>query len=287
MLLQDIILRPLARDELDIVIDWAAAEDWNPGLNDAEIFWQTDPNGFVGAELDGELIASGSIVSYGSDYGFMGFFIVKPELRGKGIGSRLWFHRRDLLKSRLKPTAAIGMDGVFEMQDWYARGGFKFTHRNLRMQGVATTKGPIASEISNLDSIPFHQVSEYDLECFGCERDKFLKAWIESPNATSLGYLIDGKLHGFGVIRECREGFKIGPLFADDAKIAEALFTALSHHAKDRLLSLDIPEINAEAVEMAKRHKLTEVFGCARMYFGDPPPMNWTKTFGITTLELG
>ncbi|AGA91039.1 hypothetical protein Thimo_2296 [Thioflavicoccus mobilis 8321] len=50
----ELIVRAMTRAELDTLVDWAAAEGWNPGLNDAQIFWDTDPDGFVAAELGDE-----------------------------------------------------------------------------------------------------------------------------------------------------------------------------------------------------------------------------------------
>jgi hypothetical protein len=38
----DRTIRPMKRQELDTLLDWAAQEGWNPGLHDAEIFWHTD-----------------------------------------------------------------------------------------------------------------------------------------------------------------------------------------------------------------------------------------------------
>ena len=35
-------IRPMRRADLDIAIDWAAAEGWNPGLDDAEAFLAAD-----------------------------------------------------------------------------------------------------------------------------------------------------------------------------------------------------------------------------------------------------
>lgn len=73
---EPLTVRPLQRLEFFRVMDWAREEGWNPGLNDAGIFWQTDPDGYLGAELDGEIVAAGSVVSYGGKFGFMGLFIV-------------------------------------------------------------------------------------------------------------------------------------------------------------------------------------------------------------------
>jgi GNAT superfamily N-acetyltransferase len=155
MNLDQLHIRSLSRKELDTAVEWAAAEGWNPGLHDADVFWATDPDGFLGAELNGELVATGSVVSYAGQYGFMGFFIVRPDLRGQGIGTRLWLHRRDHLRARLSPGAAIGMDGVFAMQDWYAKGGFTFSHRNLRMQGIGAA-GCYGSDIVPVSAVPVY-----------------------------------------------------------------------------------------------------------------------------------
>src|SRR5215469_1924117 len=86
----DTNIRRMTRDELDTLVQWAAREGWNPGLDDAEVFWAIDPEGFVAAEIDGELIGGGSIVAYEKKYGFIGLFIVCPEYRGRGLGNQLW-----------------------------------------------------------------------------------------------------------------------------------------------------------------------------------------------------
>jgi GNAT superfamily N-acetyltransferase len=131
----DLIVRGMAREELEVLVEWAALEGWNPGLDDADVFWETDPDGFVAAEVGGELVGGGSIVSYEGRYGFMGFFIMRADFRGRGLGNRLWNERKRRLLARLEDGAAIGMDGVFDMQDYYARGGFEFVCRDLRFEG--------------------------------------------------------------------------------------------------------------------------------------------------------
>lgn len=285
--LDALTFRPLTEAELKTSVDWAAAEGWNPGLHDAEVFWRTDPEGYIGAELDGELVATGSIVSYGGRYGFMGLFIVRSDLRGSGIGTRLWFHRRDTLLKRLESGAAIGMDGVFEMQDWYAKGGFKFSHRNLRMQGKGAASEAPAAGVVPLAEVDAGELADFDTTHFGVPRPSFLAAWRELPDSRGRGFVENGRLRGYGVIRRCREGHKIGPLFAQTPEVAEALFVALSATAAGEAIWLDIPENNPAAVALAERHGLTEVFGCARMYHGEPPAMPWSEIYGVTTFELG
>lgn len=286
-------LRTLRREELDTLVDWAAAEGWNPGLDDGEVFWGTDPAGFVAAELDlgsgRELVGGGSIVRYGRRYGFMGFFIVRPDLRGRGLGTVLWHHRRDLLRSRLDPDAPIEMDGVFQMQEWYAKGGFVFQHRDLRFEGVARAGDTwhTSGDLVELADLPLDLVAAFDRRHFPAERTWFLQRWIARPGGHAIGLLRGDMLVGMAVSRPCRRGHKIGPLFAVDTLAASDLLGAVERRLDGESIQLDVPEVNAEAVDLARSRSMTEVFGCARMTLGRPPSLPMREIFGVTTFELG
>ncbi len=152
-----ITLRHMTRDELDVLVEWAAAEGWNPGLDDAEVFWAQDPEAFIAAADGDELVGGGSIVSYDGHFGFMGFFIVRPDRRGAGLGNWLWWQRKNRLAARLDDPVRIGMDGVFAMQDYYAKGGFVFFARDLRYEAVGAA-GPVADGIVDAGTLPFGAV---------------------------------------------------------------------------------------------------------------------------------
>lgn len=293
--------RPMRRDEVDLLVDWAAREGWNPGLHDADLFWATDPRAFVAAELGGELVGGGAITAYGDAFGFMGFFIVRPEHRGKGLGDALWHARRERLLARLRPGATIGMDGVFTMQPYYAAGGFVFSHRNLRFRhevpaipgdpsgdkGMAAPIGVEGERLVPLSEVPFDALCVYDRLCFPADRAGFLRGWIAQPDALALGLVRDGAVAGYGVIRRCLEGSKVGPLFADDARVAATLFDALTAFGAGGPVYLDAPENNPDAMALVRVRGMTEVFGCARMYMGPVPAIRHERVFGVTTFELG
>lgn len=299
-------IRQMTDVEVNELVHWAELEGWNPGLQDAELFWANDPDAFIAAELKGELIGGGAITAYAGEFGFMGFFIVRPEFRGRGLGNQIWHARRERLLARLQPGATIGLDGVFDMQDYYARGGFVFSHRNIRYQGESGAKlaqqhasklraKPESHEQADshstrlipLTELPFERLLAYDRTCFPAPRPDFLRGWISQQDGLALGLLRDGELSGYGVVRRCVEGCKIGPLFAKDAEAAQALFTPLAAQAGAAPVFIDAPENNPAALDLVQRHGMVEVFGCARMYLGPFPDIAHQQVFGVTTFELG
>ena len=283
---ENLKIRYMTRNELDVAVGWAAKEGWNPGLNDADVFWQTDPEGFMALEKDGQMIGSVSGVSYNGKFGFGGFFILKPEFRSQGMGTQLAASFLEKLKSRLNKDAPIGIDGVFNMQPTYAKWGFVFSHRDSRMESTAKT-ADFDRNIQQITANDFATINTFDKGCFGFERKNFLQGWLNMPDSQSLKYQDADGLKGYGVVRKCVTGYKIGPLFAEDFQVANELFKALSSYAVGSQIFLDVPEINPEALRLANEYAMKECFGCARMYYGPTPELPYEKIFGVTTFELG
>jgi ribosomal protein S18 acetylase RimI-like enzyme len=279
-------IRPMTGAEIEQAVDWAAAEGWNPGHRDAACFAAVDAEGFIGGFLDGKMIASISVINYDPQFSFLGFYIVVPEQRGKGFGHRLW---KDALKHA--GSRMVGLDGVIAEQDNYRRSGFKLAYRNIRYGGGITSRtshredGSI--EIMPLDrSSP--EIAAYDRKLFPAARDGFLQAWISADGHVARTAHRGGKLAGYGAIRPCRTGFKIGPLFADDREVASALLAQLiAETEKNDEIFLDVPEPNEDAVSLARALGLEPVFETARMYTGAAPAIDLNRMFGVTTFELG
>lgn len=279
----DYKIRTMTRAEVDIAIDWAAAEGWNPGMHDAQCFYAADPTGFLIGLLDDEPIALISVVKYGSGFGFLGCYIVKPEYRGQGYGMQIWKAGLATLQGR-----TVGLDGVVAQQGNYMKSGFKLACANIRYQGVAGGYFPTNPAIVPLSTLPFAELDAYDQALFAENRTAFLRCWIEQPASIALGILQAGKLAGYAVLRKCRSGYKIGPLFANSAALAEQLFLALNASAPAGAeLFLDTPALNPAAVALAQRYGMQVSFETARMYLGTPPNLPIERVFGVTSFELG
>ncbi|MCP3850697.1 MAG: GNAT family N-acetyltransferase, partial [Gammaproteobacteria bacterium] len=243
-------MRTMIRQEVDLAVEWAANEGWNPGINDANCFYSADPNGFIIGLLNDEPIATISAVKYGDSFGFLGFYIVKPEYRGNGYGIQVWNAGIKYLENR-----NIGLDGVVAQQDNYKNSGFKFAHRNIRYEGYGGNNIPQSGEVVNLITLPFETIVSYDRLFFPEARTQFIRSWINQADSNALGVMQNGKLAGYGIVRKCRLGYKIGPLFADNPELAEVLFQSLKSNINSgEPFYLDTPEVNPAAVELAERN---------------------------------
>lgn len=281
-------VRSMTEAEVQTLLEWAATEGWNPGVNDAACFWKLDPDGFLAMDVGGRIVGGGAIIRHNPSFGFMGLFIVHPDFRGQQLGSQLWHARRDRLLERLDSGATIGLDGVDAMLPFYERGGFRAFTRHRRFEFTALVD-PFAQDddLVDLSQVNGTLLSSLDRQCFPGDRSRFLGDWIRQPGAVALGLLEATSLQGFGVMRPCRSGWKIGPLFADNSWIAERLLKEFWRHAPGQAVYLDVPDNNPDALRLCRDHGMTEVFGCTRMYLGPPPDLAHEKIFGITTLEVG
>jgi GNAT superfamily N-acetyltransferase len=259
--------------------EWAAAEGWNPGLDDVERFLAADGDAFFATERDGEIVGTASCALYGDDYAFFGFYIVRSDLRRQGIGTELFDRALARAGDRV-----IGLDGVLAQQPVYASLGFEPAHRNERWRGT----GGGRADAQPLADFAFDEIVDYDQQIFGATRPRFLSAWIDREPDSALACRRNGRLAGYAVLRPCREGCKVGPLFADDFDAATELLAGMRAAAGDgAALFLDVPHANPDALALAEAHLDAPVFETARMYRNGRPPEDLARVFGVTTFELG
>ncbi|TIP29221.1 MAG: GNAT family N-acetyltransferase [Mesorhizobium sp.] len=271
--------RTLALEEVKILVDWAAAEGWNPGLGDAVAFHAADPDGFIGAFVDGEMVAGISAVAYGEDFGFIGLYICRPDRRGEGHGKAVW----DAGMARLGDRT-IGLDSVVKQQANYRSMGFAPAYRTIRFIGSPNGPAAAGSDIRTIGPELVADVLDYDRRFFPAPRRSFLERWLRPPHI-ALAIVRNGAIEGYGVARRCREGSKIGPLFANGLDAASRLFAALANASGN--VHLDVPETSRQFAARLTSAGLQPGFETARMYKGKAPQLMQSGVFAITTLELG
>src|SRR3989442_7697590 len=131
---RDLRIRAMRPEEIAIAIDWAAAEGWNPGFADAACFATVDPSGFLIGELDGAPAATISCVAYDERFAFLGFYIVRPELRGRGYGLRVW--KAAMAHAGSRP---VRPDRRVAPPEDYRKPGFRPASRPVRYGGTLSS----------------------------------------------------------------------------------------------------------------------------------------------------
>ncbi|MEV5976449.1 GNAT family N-acetyltransferase [Streptomyces sp. NPDC052114] len=269
-------------DDWRVVTGWAGDEGWNPGLGDTPSFFAQDPEGFFIGRLDGEPVSAVSVVNYGDDYAFLGFYLVRPDRRGHGFGLATWQAALAHAGGR-----TVGLDGVPGQQDNYRRSGFTWSHGTQRYLGPLPTTGVPDRHVRPVEAAGLRALMAYDSACLPADRPRFLQSWLAAPGHRALARIVDGRLTGYGVIRPGRDVRRVGPLFADTRADAEALLDALAAEADGAPVALDVPGNNAAAVALAEGRGMKPTFDTARMYTGPIREYAAHRVFGVTSLELG
>jgi GNAT superfamily N-acetyltransferase len=280
--IQDVFIVQATKRQAQLAVDWARQEGWNPGIHDADCFFKTDPEGFFVIKHAEQVIGTFSVVKYSKDFAFEGLVIVRPDWRGKGVGLRI----QNFISSRFK-SLNVGIDGVLQMQEKYARAGFRFAYKNTRYTGKINCEE--SSKCIPVRKADFEEIVAYDAKFFPAFRSRFLKCWLTQKD--SLALMLREKttngIIGYGVRRKCFSGHKIGPLFAEDPKIAQVLLESLTANMPDEEIFLDVPEPNHGAVALAEHQGMRPVFSTARMYTKGAPDLHLDGIYGVTTFELG
>lgn len=266
--------------DLQTMLDWAAAEGWNPGLDDAVAFHAADPEGFFVAEAGGAPVAAISVVNHSDKVSFLGLYICKTAYRGQGIGFSLWNHALGHAGSR-----TVGLDGVAEQEPNYAKSGFVRSGATIRFEGQLEPATSRTVRDFRQDDMP--ALNGLDTEANGYMRQSFLDTWLPpSRNRRTVVLTQAGKPAGFATIRRCREGAKVGPVIAPDADAGRTLVQAAAERLPATKLVVDVPSAKTDFIGLLTRLDFVQTFATARMYRGEQP-CGSKDLIAIASMELG
>jgi len=269
------------------LIAWAEQEGWNPGVEDADMFFAADDSGFFVTCLNDVPVAGVSLVKQNAEHAFLGLYLCKPEFRGNGYGLRAWNAGLESIGER-----CVGLDGVVQQQENYKRSGFAYLHRNVRYSGSLSTidsDSPGYETTIRLAGInDLDRITEYDGSIGGLQRREFYNAWLAQNNSRVINLALHNQ-HIVGIIglRRCKTGYKVGPWLADNPAIAMTLLASLEQTTHNEPVMIDVPEPNYSSVEILKSLSFSPIFETARMYRGEAPLIDIQRLLGVATFELG
>jgi hypothetical protein len=266
--------------DLQLALDWAEKEGWNPGLDDAAAFLGADPDGFFMRRIDGRPVSAISVVNHAPDFAFIGLFICLPEFRQLG-------HGYGLAQAVIGHAGArtIGLDGVAEQQENYGRAGFVAVGATLRHEGEAIPEAGVVRAVraQDLDSL-----LDLDVAANGYRRPAFVAGWMtDTGSRRTLVQEDGGRITGAVTWRRSIRGTKVGPVYAQSTRDALGLIGAAAQSSGGAgPFVIDVPEANRTLRRELEALGYTVAFATARMYRGTPP-QSGTALAAIATMELG
>ncbi len=274
-------VRAMTLDDLHTVLQWAADEGWNPGLDDARAFHAADPAGFLIKEVAGEPVAAISVVNHDPRFAFLGLYLCKPEFRGQGYGMQVW--RAGIAHAQMR---SIGLDGVPEQQENYARSGFAKAGSTTRYMGQMAQTSDLRIRFALPDDL--ETLAAHDARACGVDRTAFAAAWFgDTQTRQTLVLMEDATISGFATFRRCKDGTKIGPLYALSETDARALLSANPFHQADAPCFVDVFGQNAPLATLIRSLNFEATFETTRMFSGAQPVATPYRFQAIATMELG
>ncbi|CAL1283825.1 unnamed protein product, partial [Larinioides sclopetarius] len=228
-------VRPMTKDDVP-----GALEVWRQtGMQEAThclyTWLEVDKGAFNIAVTDsGEVIAACAGIRHRPDFAFVGFYCCLEQYRGQGIGKKVWDACIEHIGTRNAGLDAV--PGTFEL--YRDKGGFPIveTRRTFVMYETEnpikyealSDKVPVGVTIEKFQDTFLPAMSEYDFALVGYDRKLALKLSCKEPGSKTVVAFKDRKCVGFGTIKtSCFQCRQVGPLYADDAAIAEVILKRL------------------------------------------------------------
>jgi ribosomal protein S18 acetylase RimI-like enzyme len=267
--MDDFSIRRLVEKDIEFAYQMVIAEGWNDGKNDVKRMFNYEPNGSFIAEAKGSPVGHVFTVNYGR-LGWIGWLIVKPEYRRKGVGTLLMKRAVDyLLRCRVE---TIKLEAVPEISDLYRKLGFVDEFDSMRFRGICRKKLPrkgICTSLMKRDEVS--EIARFDSDYFGADRRKVLNSiYQENPKLCFVSY--DGPVvAGYILCRKAMSGHKLGPFVCNPQtpQVARELLTTLVRElGQDTTIYAGVPVVNEEATRVFREFGFEQYSKSIRMYFG-------------------
>lgn len=289
-------IRNMTSDDLNLVVKWAQEEGWSIEMTDVEAYLAQGEDCFKLLLLDDIPIGALSIVKHSNNFAFIGLFLVNKDFRNLGYGKYIWNECLKDTPSNPISSFSFGLCAVSKQIPRYSAYGFNslfgFSHYKTKSpDSVSTIK---IQNINTFDPSFFNKVIQYDSMVFYGRRENFLSTLLKTQGVKAFLKMEEDNIVGYGIIRNCNNGFRIGPLFANDFETAKSLMEKLLNSVANtnKKVILDSPSLNKYLVCLAEYFKLEREpeNDTQLMIKGDLPynvMTNIEKNYAIASLEMG
>jgi GNAT superfamily N-acetyltransferase len=281
-----IVARPLRESDLDTALSLSRDAGWNQVAADWRIFLELG-DAICLARGDEPLFATAATLPHSGSLAWISMVLVTAAERRRGFARWLLRHcRDDLLARKLVPA----LDATPAGREVYLRLGFADRWTTSRLVG-GTLRVPEANDgaatVRPLAASDWPQLAAYDAVAFGADRTALLRRLAERVPQAALIADRDGQIVGFSLGRNGRVMTQLGPLAANDEKIARALLTRAIATLEAPLV-IDVPDRHITLRSWLAALGFTAERPLMRMVYGTSLEFDdSTRLFAIAGPELG
>ena len=246
---------------------------WNQVPADWHRLLDLEPAGCFAGRVDGDLVATGTLVTYDGAVGWIGMILVDEAHRRQGYGTAI-FDR--VVEHADERNVAAGLDATDAGREVYRKRDFVDVTPIERWCGELSAAdppdGPSTShvgEVSVEDGDRVDAVCEFDRQSVGVDRGELVRHLFGEDRTTVLA--AGEEIRGYAVVRPGREHDHLGPLVASSRAGAEALVAGAADVVTGTVLvdvlDVEFAESVLEPLGMEPQRHLT------RMAADEPDPL--------------
>jgi len=256
-------IRPFSDDDIELVLAQAVREQWTTSRAWLAGLFEHDPGGCFIAELHGKAAGMVTTTCHG-ETAWIGYLIVLPECRRRGIGRMLMEHAMQRLQDRGIRTMRLDADppGI----KIYRSLGFEEEWESRRFR-LESALGPAPTAADRLPAGELDAVCAFDLPRFGDDRSRMIRLWHRAAEASFCIRNQDG-LAGYTLVHATTTGMHIGPCAAVDRSAARGLILRALEIRAGRPVTAGVPAPNGPGARLLMDLGFVETPSSTRMVWG-------------------
>lgn len=272
----------LGPQDLEGALRLSTQAGWNQIAADWTRLLDLSPEGCLAGRLDGALVATATLASYGDRAHWIGMVLVDEALRGKGLGSQMLAR---VVERGRGLEGVTGLDATDLGRPVYLKQGFADVAPIDRWAGILKAQGA-GDPVEMLDRSNFDEIVTLDHASCGADRSDLLLHLMHEPGVFALVSRRDTAT-GFAFLRPGLKSPHVGPVVALDEAAGIGLLNRLSRLTEGAPVLLDALR-DPFSSALLHRHGLMVVRRLTRMTLGAPHPvLMGRRVLAATSFEWG
>ncbi|KAL4229694.1 hypothetical protein ACF0H5_010082 [Mactra antiquata] len=222
----DITVRQCKPGEENYLMEFAKAQSWDYSMYDYRCYMRFAPDFLlVAIDKTGTPVGFGGLSLHAPNLYYLGNFIVRDDLRNKGIGRKLW--QAMIAKAG---DNNIALDGAPAMVNWYKKNGFQFQSFKVWFHNITVTDEmklthTFKYDIQRLSEGHWPALMEYDRLVYpNFNRERILRAWFADELVEVFLVMKGESVLGYGSIHKQSDNvYAVRNVYADNEDVLEEI----------------------------------------------------------------